>query len=186
MRATLRIAFGLQLMALLPLAAQQPGVLVRGDTAGAPPGCSASEAIAAITSFAAAMNAADSVALARVWSIEPGDRVSFTQAGFAGEEPVLARSLSELVARARRQAQHGESLMVQAVTFNGWHDRLLAFGPLYVRRSATDQGGTPRYATGQGAYVCGRGLVKIGWGPRIELKPGQRMIPSQAYPPDVP
>ena len=186
MRAILRTAFGLQLLALFPLAAQRPGVLVRGGTAGAPRRCSASEAITAITSFAAAMNAADSVALARVWSIEPGDRVSFTQAGFTDEEPVLARSLSELVARARRQAQHGESIMVQAVTFNGWHDHLLAFGPLYVRRSTTDQGGKPRYATGQGAYVCGRGLVKIGWGPRLELKPGQRMIPSQAYPPDVP
>ena len=186
MRAILRIAFGLELLALFPLAAQQPDLLVRGDTAGAQRGCSASDAIAAITSFAAAMNAADSVALARVWSIEAGDRVSFTQAGFTGEEPVSARFLAELVGQARRQTQRGESLMVQAVTFNGWHDRLLAFGPLYVRRSATDRGGKPRYATGHGAYVCGRGLEKIGWGPRLELKPGQRMIPSQAYPPDVP
>jgi hypothetical protein len=187
MRSIIRTAIALHLVALGRLSAQEPAWLVRGDTTGAPAGCSATSAIAAIDAFVAAMNRADSVELERVWAVRPSDAVSFTQNRFAAnDEPVLARSIGQLVAYARARALHKERLTVQAVTFNGWRDGLLGFGPVYVRRTADDLGGKARYGTGQGVYECGKGLGKIGWGPRIELRPGQRMIESQAYPPDEP
>lgn len=119
------------------------------------------------------MNSADSIGLGAVWAAEPGDRLMFTQNSFAaGEETFQARSLFELLAYARLRARHNDQLTVQAVTFNSWRNGGLCFGPLYVRRTADDFGGKARYFTGQGYYACGRGLVKIGWGPRVELKPG--------------
>jgi hypothetical protein len=187
MGALLRVVVGVQLLASCSLEAQQPNWLVPGDTTGAPSGCSASPAIAAITSFAAAMNSVDSIALSRVWAVQPGDRVMFTQNRFTTDEQGFqAFTLAELVAYARQRAGHDERLTIQAVTFNGWRGGGLGFGPVYVRRAANDFGGKPRYYMGQGYYECGRGLIKIGWGPRPVLAPGQRMIESQAYPPDVP
>jgi hypothetical protein len=187
MRTILRAALTLHLVALWPLSAQQPAWLVRGDTTGAPPGCTASAAIATIDAFVAAMNAVDSVGLERVWAAGANDAVTFTQNAFApNEQLVMPRSIGPLVAYARQRALQHERLEVQAVTFNGWHGGLLGFGPVYVRRMADDFDGKPRYGVGQGLYVCGQGLGKIGWGPRRQLLPGQRMIESQAYPPDEP
>ena len=66
MRRLLHTAIGLHVLALCPLAAQQPqSWKVRGDTTGAPAGCSASAGIAAMNLFVDAMRNADSAGLTR-------------------------------------------------------------------------------------------------------------------------
>jgi hypothetical protein len=176
-------ALALQLFALSPLVAQQStSWLVRGDTTGAPPGCSAAAGIAALTEFVAAMNNVDSMRLSR--AVAPTFLLS-TGRFIPGEPFVRAEGVAAVLRYARERAHQHERLRLQAVTFNGWRGKVLQFGPIYVRRTAGDLGGRPLYGDGKGGYVCGQGLAKINLGPRRTLRPGERMRADQEYPPDI-
>ena len=136
---------------------------VRGDTTGAPAGCSARGALDAIDSWFVAMARGDSAGLARVMSskfVFSTGRFTPTDAFFVG------RSIGELVDYARRRASHRERLVLQAITFNRWRGQGLEFGPVYFLRTADDLGSAPRPGIGKGEYLCNRGLRVLNFGPR--------------------
>jgi hypothetical protein len=176
----LRTAAGLQLLALCPLAAQRSqSWKVRGDTMGAPPGCSASAGIAAMNLFVDAMRNADSAGLTRAVA----RRFSFSIGKFTPADTfVVAKTIPELLRYARERARQHERMTIQAVTFNGWRGQGLQLGPIYFLRSADDFGNGPRVGIGKGVYFCGQGVGALGLGPRPKLARGQRMRADQAYP----
>src|SRR3989337_1902614 len=135
-------AIGLQLLVIGPASAQQSTPLkIRGDTTGAPRGCSAKSGIAAISAWFAAFNDADSVRLARA-SATPNGRFVFSIGKFATEDTFIpARTFQELIAYARKRAHQRERMTVQEVTFNGWRGEVMRMGPIYFTRSAQDFGG---------------------------------------------
>jgi hypothetical protein len=180
MRHLLRTVLGLQLLAYSPLAAQEPqSWKVRGDTTGAPAGCSASAGIAAMNLFVAAMRNADSAGLTRAVA----RRFTFSIGKFTPADTfVRADSIPELLRYARKRARQHERLTIQAVTFNGWRGQGLQLGPIYVLRTADDLGNAPRVGMGKGMYLCGQGVRVLGLGPRPKLAPGERMRADQAYP----
>jgi hypothetical protein len=135
------------------------GWAVRGDTSGAPSGCSASDAIAALQDWFVAMERGDSVILAR--SVAP--RFLFTSGGFSAKDTFVAlQTVVDLVNYARRRSLQHERLQVDWIKFNYWNYRSLEFGPLAFRRSADDLGATPRWGTGGGQYICGQGISRMG------------------------
>ena len=176
----LRTAVGLHVLALCPLAAQRSqSWKVRGDTTGAPPGCSASAGIAAMNLFVDAMRNADSAGLTRAVA----RRFSFNIGKFTPADTfVVAKTIPELLRYARKRARHHERLTIQAVTFNGWRGQGLQLGPVYFLRTADDLGNGPRVGIGKGVYLCGQGIGGLGLAPRPKLAPGQRMRADQAYP----
>jgi hypothetical protein len=136
---------------------------VRGDTTGAPVGCSARAGLDAIDSWFAAMARPDSTGLARVMSSQfvfSTGKFTPTDAFFVG------RSIGQLVDYARRRASHREHLVLQAITFNRWRGQGLEFGPVYFLRTADDLGPAPRPGIGKGEYLCNRGLHVLNFGPR--------------------
>ena len=180
----LRIAVGLQLLAIWPVIAQQPRRwLVRGDTMGAPPGCSAAAGIAALATWFTAFNAADSAGLARVTPSRPEHFGVISIGKFTPAHSfVRIEALPALLRHARERGRQHERMVVQAVTFNGWQGRALGLGPVYFLRSADDLGPAARVGIGKGAYWCGQGLRKLNLAPRPTLPPGARMRSDQAYP----
>ena len=159
-------ASGFLLLVSSPLLGQAPRWAIRGDTAGAPSGCSAAAGIRAIDDLVAAYNRADSAGLAQVMS-NRGFVVTtgrFTRA----ESFVRIESPSALLAYARERAGHRERLTLDSVTFFGWihaGGRALGFMPHYVR-SADDLGLKPLHGVGKASYFCGEGIDVLNLAPR--------------------
>jgi hypothetical protein len=136
---------------------------IRGDTSGAPAGCSAQAGLDAIDSWFAAMARGDSAGFARVMS----SPFVFSTGKFTPTDAfVVARSIGQLVDYARRRASHREHLVLEAITFNRWRGQGLEFGPVYFLRTADDLGPAPRPGIGKGEYLCNRGLSVINFAPR--------------------
>jgi hypothetical protein len=156
--------FGLALLISTRLAAQPAAQWeVRGDTSGAPAGCSAAAGIVAINTWFAAMARQDSAGFERAMA----PRFVFSTGRFTARDPFfVARSVAQLVDYARGRARHNEQLQPQAITFNRWRGRGLQFGPVYFQRSAHDLGPTPRFGIGKGSYLCNEGLAVLNLAPR--------------------
>jgi hypothetical protein len=114
------VVMGLQLCGFASLMAQQLGQWnARGDTTGAPSGCSAAAGIAAVTLFFTAFNNADSADLVRATSTRrPGGFVFSTGKFTATDAFARIESLPELVRYARRRKRRHERMTVQQVQFN--------------------------------------------------------------------
>jgi len=166
----------LQLLVFPRLTAQQPGQWhVRGDTTGAPSGCSAAAGIAAITTFFAAFNDADSAGLAAATSSRRGDRWVFSTGKFTPTDTfVRIENLADLVRYARKRTGRHERMTVQQAQFNGWRGELLQFMPIYFLRAADDLGRKPRPGIGKGALRCGQGIRVLNLAPRPGFDPGPR------------
>ena len=157
----------LQLLVIGSASAQQSAPWkIRGDTTGAPRGCSAAAGISAISAWFAAFNDADSTRLARA-SSTPSGRFVFSIGKFATEDAFIpARTFQELLVYARARARHRERMTVQEVTFDGWRGRVLQLGPIYFTRSADDLGDKALPGIGKGGYWCGQGVWFLHLGPR--------------------
>ena len=133
-------AVGLQLLAIGSASAQESTHWkIRGDTTGAPRGCSAAAGISAISAWFAAFNGADSAGLARA-SSTPHGRFVFSMAKFADSDTSIpARTFEELLAYARKRGHQHERMTVQEVKFDGWRGKVLQWDPIYFTRSADDR-----------------------------------------------
>ena len=164
----------LQLAIIGPLSAQHPmRWTVRGDTSGAPRGCSAAAGISAISGWFAAFERADSTALARMTPATYRGRFVFSIGGFTKTEGFfVAHTLHELLPYARDRARRHEHVTIQEVTFNGWRGQGLQFGPIYFLRTADDLAKKPRPGIGKGQYSCNRGVSVLNLAPRPDFDPG--------------
>ena len=167
------IAVGLQLLLIGSASAQQPAPLkIRGDTTGAPRGCSAASGIAAISAWFAAFADADSARLAKA-SSTPHGRFVFSIGKFATSDTVFrARTFEELLAYARKRAPQHERMALQEVRFKGWSGRVLEWDPIYFTRSANDLGDKALRGVGKGGYWCGQGVWYIHLAPREDIDRG--------------
>src|SRR3989337_2797095 len=165
----------LQLLVIGPASAQQATPwTIRGDTTGAPRGCSAKSGISAISAWFAAFNDADSVRLARA-SATPNGRFVFSIGKFATEDTFIpARTFQELLAYVRQRARQHERMIVEEVTFNGWRGEVMRFGPVYFTRSANDLGDKALSGVGKGGYWCRQGVWFLHLAPRPAIDPGPR------------
>jgi hypothetical protein len=137
-----------------------------GDTAGAPPGCSASAAIATINLWFQSYNTADSLGLERAMAVQRRGGWVFSNGHFTAQDPfVRIQSLPDLLRYTRARARRHEHLALTAVHFYGWKGRTLSFMPFYSR-SASDLGPTPLPGTGKVVYACGQGLFKFNLAPK--------------------
>ena len=168
-------AVSLQLLVIGSASAQQSTPWkIRGDTTGAPRGCSAAAGIAAITRWFAAFTDADSVALAKA-SSTPNGRFVFTIGKFTPSDRFFsARTFEELIAYARERARQHERMTVQEVKFDGWRGRVLQWDPIHFTRSASDLGDKPLPGVGKGGYWCGQGVWYLHLAPRPGNDPGLR------------
>src|SRR6476619_4294476 len=107
-------AVGLQLLVIGSADAQQPAHWkIRGDTAGAPRGCSAAAGVSAIRAWFAAFMDADSAALAKA-SSTPNGRFVFSIGKFATSDTLFrARTFEDLLAYVRKRAPQHERMTVQ-------------------------------------------------------------------------
>jgi hypothetical protein len=158
MVALLRAIVDLQLLAFSPIVAQQPPTwTVQGDTAGAPPGCSAAVGITVISTWFAAFHDADSAALARVTAMPPPTGFVFSTGKFTPSDTfVRIHSLPDLVRYARTRMRCHERMILEAVRFYGWRRRALGFMPYFAR--ADDLGHKPLAGIGKAEYLCGQGI----------------------------
>jgi hypothetical protein len=168
-------AVGLQLFVSGTASAQQSTPWkVRGDTTGGPRGCSAAAGISAISAWFAAFNDADSAGLAHA-SATPNGRFVFSTGKFATSDKFIpARTFEELLGYVRGRARQRERMTVQEVTFNGWREKVLQFGPIYFTRSANDLGDKALPGIGKGGYWCGQGVWFLHLAPRPAFDPGPR------------
>lgn len=168
-------AVGLQLILVGSASAQQsPPIKIRGDTTGAPRGCSAAKAVSAITAWFAAFGNADSVGLDKA-SATPNGRFVLSVAKFGTWDTfVRTRTFEELLAYARARAPQHERMAVQEVRFDGWSGRVLQWDPVYFTRSASDLGDTALPGAAKGGYWCGQGVWYIHLAPRRDADPGHR------------
>ena len=166
---------GLQLLLIGSASAQQLTPLkIRGDTRGAPRGCSAASAISAISAWFAAFTDADSAALAKA-SSTPKGRFVFSVGKFATSDTVFrARTFEELIAYMRKRARQHERMTVQEVRFTGWSGQVLEWDRLYFTRSANDLGDTPLRGVGKGGYWCRQGVWYLHLARRPDINPGHR------------
>jgi len=164
----------LQIAAVASLSAQRvPPWQVRGDTSGAPSGCSAATGIAAIDAWFVAFQNADSSFIVRVTAVRRG--FVFSTGKFTPSDAfVSAHTLPELLSYARTRARAREHIAVQEVTFNGWRGDGLEFGPIYFRRTADDLGNRALLGVGKGEYWCGQGISVLNTAPRPTGDPGPR------------
>src|SRR5689334_10677533 len=103
-------AVGLHLIVIGSSSAQQLRPLkIRGDTTGAPRGCSAASGISAISAWFAAFTDADSAGLAKA-SSTPHGRFVLTIGKFGATSDTLlrVRTFEELLAYARKRARQRE------------------------------------------------------------------------------
>jgi len=168
-------AIGLQLLVIGTAFGQQSTPLkIRGDTTGAPRGCSAQSGVAAISAWFAAFNDADSARLARA-SSTPNGRFVFSIGKFGTSDTFIpARTFEELIAHARQRSRQHERMTVQEVTFNGWRGQVLQFGPIYFTRSADDFGDKALPGIGKGGYWCRQGIWFLHLAPRPASDRGPR------------
>ena len=165
-------------------AAARPRLEITGDTTGAPPGCSAQEAIATIEAWFAAYNRGDVIRTARATRLR---HFVFTNGKFTPSDTfVTVRSLPELVRHVRARARQRERLELTRIHFWGWiyrNKRALTFMPYYLRR-ADDLGPAPLEGWGKAGYYCGQGIEVLNLAPRPRADlgpPGFR----RAAPPNV-
>ena len=177
---SVRVALLLLLVLAVPAIGAQDtiGWKVRGDTAGAPAGCSATVAIAAINAWFRAFTAADSAGLARV-TPPPAQHFGVFSTGrfIAREDFIRIESFAALLRYARHRARQHERMTLDGVQFHGWRDRQLGFMP-YYRRSADDLGPKPLLGIGKAGYACGRGIYVLNLAPRPSYIPGLMMRPA--------
>jgi hypothetical protein len=168
-------AFGLQLIVIGSASAQQSTALkIRGDTTGAPRGCSAAKAVSAISAWFVAFTNADSAGLAKA-SSTPNGRFAFSIGKFGTPDTFFrARTFEELLAYARQRAPQRERITVQEVRFDGWRGRVLQWDPLYFTRAANDLGDAPLRGVGKGGYWCGQGVWYLHLAPRTDVEPAPR------------
>ena len=166
---------GLQLLLIGSASAQQSTPLkLRGDTTGAPRGCSAASGISAISAWFAAFTDADSAGLAKA-SSTPNGRFVFSIGKFATSDTFFrARTFEELLAYARERARQRERMAVQEVRFNGWRGQILQWDRLYFTRSANDLGDKALRGVGKGGYWCGQGVWYLHLAPRPGIDTGPR------------
>ena len=151
--------------------AQDYAFKIRGDTSGAPRGCSARESIRALNDWFNAFNTADSAKLVRLTA----PQFVFSTGRFAPSETFFAaRDVAALARYARTRAVQHEQMHVQEVKFNRWRYRALQFGPIYFLRSARDLGTRPVPGIGKGGVYCGGRLGVLNVGPRPSFDPGPR------------
>ena len=169
------VAVGLQLLVIGTASAQQSTPLkIRGDTTGAPRGCSAASGISAIRAWFAAFNDADSAGLARA-SSTPNGRFVFSIGKFATSDTFTpARTFEELLAYARQRARQHERMTVQGVTFKGWRGQVLQWNRIDFTRSADDLGDKALPGVGKGGYWCRQGVWYLHLAPRPDIDPGPR------------
>ena len=165
----------LELIFIGSASAQQPAPLkIRGDTTGAPRGCSAASGIAAISAWFAAFTDADSAGLAKA-SSTPNGRFVFSIAKFGTSDTVIpARTFQDLLAYARVRARQHERITVEGVTFDGWRGKVLQWDPIYFTRSADDLGDKALPGVAKGGYWCGQGVWYLHLAPRPYTVPGPR------------
>ncbi len=168
-------AVGFQLILIGSASAQQSTpVKIRGDTTGAPRGCSAAKGISAISAWFKAFTNADSAGLAKA-SATPNGRFVLTVGKFAPSDKFIrTRTFEELLAYARERAPQRERIRVQEVRFDGWRGRVLQWDPIYFTRSANDLGDTALSGVGKGGYWCGQGVWYLHLAPRPDAEPGPR------------
>ena len=168
-------AVGLQLLVIGSASAQQSTHWrIRGDTTGAPRGCSAASGLAAIRAWFAAFSDADSAGLAKA-SATPNGRFVFSIAKFASLDTVMrSRTFEEFLAYVRKRARQRERITVQAVRFDGWRGRVLQWDPVYFTRSANDLGDKSLPGVGKGGYWCGQGVWYLHLAPRGDIDRGPR------------
>ena len=169
------VVVGLQLLVIGSASAQQSTPWkIRGDTTGAPRGCSAASGISAIRAWFAGFNDADSAGLARA-SATPNGRFVFSIGKFTTSDKFIpARTFEELLAYVRERARQRERMTVQAVTFNGWRGQVLQWDRIYFTRSANDLGDKALPGVGKGGYWCGKGVWYLHLARRPEIDPGPR------------
>ena len=169
------IGVGLQLLVIGAASAQQSTPWkIRGDTTGAPRGCSAASGISALNAWLAAFADADSARLANA-SSTPHGRFVFSIGKFATSDRFfLARTFEELLAYARQRAPQHERITIQEVTFDGWRGRVLQLDPIYFTRSASDLGDKTLAGVGKAGYWCGQGVWYIHLAPRPDNDRGPR------------
>ena len=168
-------AVGLQLLVIGSASAQESTHWkIRGDTTGAPRGCSAAAGISAISAWFAAFNGADSAGLARA-SSTPHGRFVFSMVKFADSDTSIpARTFEELLAYARKRGHQHERMTVQEVKFGGWRGKVLQWDPIYFTRSADDLGDKALRGVGNGGYWCGQGVWYLHLAPRPDTDRGPR------------
>jgi len=168
-------AVGLQFLVIGSASAQQSTHWkIRGDTTGAPRGCSAAAGISAISAWFTAFTTADSAGLAKA-SSTPHGRFVFSIGKFGSSDaPIPARTFEELLAYARQRAPQEERITVQEVRFHGWRGRVLEWDPIYFTRSANDLGDKPLAGVGKGGYWCGQGVWYLHLAPRPGIDPKAR------------
>lgn len=168
-------AVGFQFLIIGSVSAQQSTPWkIRGDTTGAPRGCSAALGISALRAWVAAFTDADSSGLAKA-SSTPNGRFVFSIGKFATTDRFfLARTFEDLLSYTRQRAAQRERITVQQVKFNGWRGRVLELDPIYFTRSASDLGDKPLAGVGKAGYWCGQGVWYIHLAPRPEIDPGAR------------
>src|SRR6188508_898632 len=149
----------LELIFIGSASAQRPTPLkIRGDTTGAPRGCSAASGISAIRAWFAAFTDADSAGLARA-SSTPNGRFVFSSGKFATSDKFFrARTFEDLLAYARERAPQRERITVQEVRFTGWSGKVLEWDRIYFTRSANDLGDKALRGVGKGGYWCSQGV----------------------------
>lgn len=164
---------GLQLILIGPASAQQSTALkIRGDTTGAPRGCSAAKGITTISAWFAAFTNGDSAALAKA-SSTPNGRFVFSIGQFAtSDKPFRARTFEELLAYLRQRARQHERMTVEEIRFKGWSGQVLEWDPVYLTRSADDLGDNALPAVGKGGYWCNQGVWYLHVAPRPVIDPG--------------
>ena len=168
-------AVGLQLLVIGSASAQQSTPWeIRGDTTGAPRGCSAAAGISALRAWFTAFSDADSAALAKA-SSTPKGRFVFSIGKFASSDTFTpARTFEELLAYARKRARQHERMTVQEVRFDGWRGKVLQWDPIYFTRSANDLGDKALPGVGKGGYWCGQGVWYLHLAPRPVIDRGSR------------
>jgi hypothetical protein len=168
-------AVGLQVVLIASVSAQQPIPLkIRGDTTGAPRGCSTASAISAISAWFAAFTDADSAALAKA-SSTPNGRFAFSVGKFRTSDSMIrGHTFEELLGYARERARQHERMTVQEVRFNGWSGKVLQWDRLYFTRSANDLGDKPLRGVGKGGYWCGQGVWYLHLAPRPDIDARRR------------
>ena len=169
-------AIGLQFLLIGSASAQQLTPLkIRGDTTGAPRGCSAAAGISAIRAWFAAFTTADSAGLAKASSTPHGRFVfSIVKSGATSDTLFRARTFEEFLAYARNRARQHERMTVQELRFNGWSGQVLEWDRLYFTRSADDLGDTPLRGVGKGGYWCRQGVWYLHLRPRTDIDPARR------------
>lgn len=146
---------------------------IRGDTSGAPRGCSAAVGISAISAWFASFNAADSAEFLRSTAAPYRGRFVFSTGRFTPSEGFfVAHTYSELLPYVRSRWRRHERMTIQEVQFNRWRGRGLQFGPIYFLRSADDLGGKALPGIGKGEVWCNEGISVLSVAPRPAFDPG--------------